>query len=1777
MEQALKTIGGINFAVFSPSEVRRYSVAEITQPETYDEDGMPVQGGLMDSRLGTLEPGQKCGTCGSTAGRCPGHFGHIELAEPVLHISFVDEINRLVQTTCRSCGRILLPQQELDAYRVKITGQTDFTPALQDNIAKEIATKAKKVKLCPHCGKQQYQIEFTKPTIFHEITEEGGATRLLPVAIRERLERISNEDLDLLGFNSKAARPEWFVLQVLPVPPLTVRPSITLESGIRSEDDLTHKVVDILRVNQRVRESKESGTPHLIVQDLVDLLHYHVTTYFDNEVSGIPQAHHRSGRPLKTLSQRLKGKEGRFRGSLSGKRVDFSSRTVISPDPSLDLGEVGVPFEVAKKLTIPEKVSPFNIEHLKELVNRGPFEHPGANYVIRPDGVKIRLDFASDRKALADSLAFGYIVERHLTDGDVVLFNRQPSLHRMSVMAHFVRVLPFRTFRLHPSVCPPYNADFDGDEMNLHVPQSEESRSEALMLMKVQDQILSPRYGGPIIGGIRDFITGAFMLTRDETYLTPAEFSNLALVGDYDGDLPEPEVKGVHPMYTGKQLFSLFLPKGMNYVLTSKWAKAQRTGTANDVVIRDGQLVSGVVDKAVIGAEEPDSLLHRIAKDYGNEEARNFLNSILKVLKTFLTRRGFTYGFNELELSTEAKKGITDALDEAYANVSDLLKKYRAGTLQLTRGLSPEDSLEAYIVNELARARDKAGRIADRAFPGENSGMIMARTGARGSSLNVGQMTAALGQQSVRGKRIDHGMKGRALSHFPWNDTSPEAKGFVRSNYRDGLSPTEFFFHAMGGREGLVDTAVRTQQSGYMQRRLVNALEHLKVEYDLTVRDPHGHIIQFLYGEDGVDPAKSDHGRPINLDRLIETEELSHKSKGRVDEEEIAKLLKKYQPTLNERLVRELTEKLGASHLNGEGLRETMEKVDEAMDYSRVEPGEASGIVAAQSIGEPGTQMSIARDESVIVREKGKVRTVGIGEFVDGLMMRNPVTKDGEAEWCDLAENSDIQVPSLNSKGGIEWKPLHSVSRHTPLRPLIRVRTRSGRAIVATDNHSFVTRLSGNLTPILGRELRPGDMIPVLKRLSIENQSVDLELSEIFSKETHWFGSELSKARALGKNWNKGYGASYQVPVGSDQLRNHLAGRAAFSVDDGFVYPYQNHTNAGLPEKMSMDADLGWLFGAYLSEGYGSKYFLSLSNTDETFLEEGRAFARKLGIGFDEKDNFRGFGHGHDLQLRSSLLSELLVKTCGKLSDGKHVPEFSLGASDEFVGMLLRAYFDGDGCVDVRNRAIRVSSRSKELIDGIALLLGRYGIFASKVRDGESFALWIPARFAPVFKEKIGFNSPDKKQVLEAISIPNSSDYTLDTLDMTCGFGSILCDLARRVGMPTRRVNNFTKRQRIGRATLGRYIGEFESLARKKGVDVSAGLAKLRTLLSEDVVWDEIVAIERIDTPKEMVYDFSVPGLETFVTAEGVVTHNTLRTFHFAGVRERDVTLGLPRLMELVDARKIPATPSMDIYLTKDYAASNEKAVKVAKEILFTKVGNVVAFSEVDPTEGIKLHLGPEPMADRDTNPEEIAKVIETGKRKVQPDKRNPNVIHVSMPDADLSALFTLRNKILNMKLKGIPGITRVTVVKEGEEWFIQTAGSNLGKVVQVLGVDPTRVYTNNVHEVAQVLGIEAARATLVRELMGTLDEQGLEVDIRHIFLVADLMTSRGYIQQIGRHGIAGSKSSVLARAAFEITVPTLAAAAVKGEVEDLKGVTENVIVGLPIPVGTGMIDLYMS
>jgi DNA-directed RNA polymerase subunit A' len=1256
-----KVVNEVHFGLFSPQDVRKLSVVEIQTPDTYDEDGAPITAGLMDGRLGTLEPRQRCKTCGNTAIRCPGHFGHIELAVPIVHIEFTKIVYDLLRATCRNCGRILLPDDTAKKVRVRIDKTRQLLGVVPDDVYKLILTETK-TKQCPHCGAVQYKIVFEKPTKFSEQIPESGSEPLTPSMIREKLGRISDEDLELLGFNPKTARPEWMVLQVLPVPPVYVRPSITLESGIRSEDDLTHKLVDIIRINQRLKENMDAGAPTLIIQDLSELLQYHVTTYFNNEASGIPPARHRSGRALKTLSQRLKGKEGRFRSNLSGKRVDFSARTVVSPDPNLDINEVGVPLEIAMRLSVPEKVTEWNFEEMKQFVKNGPERYPGALYIIRPDGKRIRLEFVIDREKIAEAIETGFIVERHLKNGDICIFNRQPSLHRMSIMAHFARVLPYKTFRLHLCVCPPYNADFDGDEMNLHVPQSEEARTEALLLMQVQDQILSPRFGGPIIGAIRDFITAAYLFTKKASYLTRNEVNRLVLGAGYEGPLPEPKVKEPQPLWTGKQIFSLFLPKDMNYVLKASicqgCAKCEEEKCPFDayVVVKNGELVSGVIDRRSIGAEQSESLLHRIIKDYGTQAGREFLNRITHLLKLFISMRGFTYSYEQLVLSPKASDKIKKTMERIEKKIRELIESYNKGTLARLPGQTLEESFEIYVMNELAKARDESGKIADQDFTIDNAGIIMTRTGARGSSLNIGQMSACVGQQAVRGKRILRGYLGRALPHFKVGDATPKARGFVYSSYQTGLDVIEFFFHSMGGREGLVDTAVRTQQSGYMQRRLINALEHIRLEYDGTVRDSAGDIIQFQYGEDGVDPAKSDHGKAVNVTRLVDQLKIAKERGKPASAEHLKEKLKENEDELTPILTDELKQSLTKADLTSGGVDKAIDLTVDHYKRALMEPGEAVGIVAAQSIGEPGTQM-------------------------------------------------------------------------------------------------------------------------------------------------------------------------------------------------------------------------------------------------------------------------------------------------------------------------------------------------------------------------------------------------------------------------------------------------------------------------------------------------------------------------------------TLRTFHYAGVKEQNVTLGLPRLIEIVDARRIPSTPIMTIYLDEKHGKTKEAAVKIARSIIYTTLENLATAIYLDPAhEEVVVELSTTMMDDREVTMDELKEALKVQNCTV---KAKTNSLHIAPKKVD--ALRKLLDKVPSFHIKGIAGIKRVLVSEEHGEWVIRTDGSNLPKVLEMIGVDTSRTTTNNVHEIAKTLGIEAARNALTHEAKGVLEDQGLDVDIRHVMLVSDMMTSTGEVQQIGRHGISGKKSSVLARAAFEITVPNIVEAAIKGESDPLAGVTENVIVGQSIPIGTGLVELYMT
>ncbi len=869
-----KRIGKIEFGLLSPKEIRTMSVRKIIWADTYDDDGFPYPQGLMDLNLGVIDPGLRCKTCDQKASECPGHFGHIELAKPVIHVGYTRLIRKLLRVTCRSCSRLLLSPEEIE----KVVGT-------EDDLTGDVLSEKdiKKERLCPHCGEQQLKINFEKPTTFSEIFIDEGKKiehKLTPADIRARLEKIPDDDLRHLGINPVVARPEWTVLTVLPVPPVTMRPSIILENGQRSEDDLTHKLVDIIRINQRFKENQDAGAPQLIIEDLWELLQYHVTTYLDNEVAGCPPARHRSGRPLKTLSQRLKGKDGRFRGSLSGKRVNFSARTVISPDPNLSVIEVGIPLAVANEMTIPVQANPFNIEELKQMVRYGPFRATlsqpcGANYVIRPDKRRIRLA-EGNLETVVEMLEPGWTVERQIRDGDIVLFNRQPSLHRMSIMAHRVKVMDGRTFRLNPAVCPPYNADFDGDEMNLHIPQTEEARAEAAILVAVEENILSPRFGGPIIGGIHDHVSGIFMLTNQLRWHTKDEA--LYLLKNVEVEhLPEPgKVENGVRFWSNKQIFSMVLPKEMNMVFRASSCQncetCKRELCERDAYVRiiDGILESGTIDKKAIGAFD-GQIVNRIIRQYGMKRAAEFIDDITHLSIRAIMMYGFSFGIDDEDLSKTEYGQIDEVLTHAVNDVQRRIKIYEDGQLEAMPGRTPEETLEMQIMQVLGKARDRTGEIAGRHLGLGNSAVVMAVSGARGSMLNLTQMAGCVGQQSVRGERIMRGYDDRTLPHYRKGDRGSDAHGFITHSYKSGLNPTEFFFHAIGGREGLVDTAVRTSQSGYLQRRMINALQDLKVAYDGTVRTTGGRIIQFCYGEDGTDPMKSSFGDPVDVKGIVES------------------------------------------------------------------------------------------------------------------------------------------------------------------------------------------------------------------------------------------------------------------------------------------------------------------------------------------------------------------------------------------------------------------------------------------------------------------------------------------------------------------------------------------------------------------------------------------------------------------------------------------------------------------------------------------------------------------------------------------------------------------------------------------------------------------------------------------------------------------------------------------------------------------------------------------
>ena len=871
---------------------------------------------------------------------------------------------------------------------------------------------------------------------------------LTPLKAYELFMKIAADDMCYLWMDERYGCPDTLILWTIPVPPVPIRPSVPQESGGGStEDDITVKLQEIVEINNAIKSALEKGCVIKMIVDDWDILQVNVALLINGETPGIPRNMIGSVKTIRGLAQRLKGKQGRFRGNLSGKRVDFSGRTVISPDPNLRVDQVGVPMHIAKIMTYPEKVNRYNIEKLRKCVVNGPDVHPGAKIIRSTGNFNFVLDFG-DRVTRAANLKVGDIVERHMNDDDIVLFNRQPSLHKMSIMAHRVKVFPWRTFRFNECVCLPYNADFDGDEMNMHLPQTEEARVEASELMGVTHNLITPRNGEPLVAATQDFLTAAYVMTQKDVFYTKSQFCKLVAYLSDAGehvDLPLPTIWRPRRLWTGKQVISLLVRPNkdckslVNVESEEKFYTSGKHMCPKDgfVAFRRGEHLCGSLGKKTLGGESKSGLFYVLVRDFGSPEAIRCMSRLAKLSARYLGDRGFSIGIDDVTPSDRMLKLKTRILAEGKKLADEQIDAYNSGNIKLKPGCDALQSLESEVNGLLGKIRENCGREALTALDYRNAALRMAQCGSKGSPLNISQMISCLGQQSVGGARMQNGFVNRTLPHFPIGSLAPDAKGFVANSFYSGLTATEFFFHTMGGREGLVDTAVKTAETGYMARRLMKALEDLSMQYDMTVRNSEKTVIQFNYGDDSLNPQLMEkNDRPVNFGRVftntVSLEPFETRAKDDVlsssqimdvvDRELQSQRFKEVQPlgeffvgevrgyfaehcTMlrqleraqegrppkgidNVALIRRKLATMSPSEKKAWRAKAVVEKgpeyyeahklvhdncmrltkahivtiLDQALNrykISHIEPGEAVGAVGAQSLSEPGTQMTL--------------------------------------------------------------------------------------------------------------------------------------------------------------------------------------------------------------------------------------------------------------------------------------------------------------------------------------------------------------------------------------------------------------------------------------------------------------------------------------------------------------------------------------------------------------------------------------------------------------------------------------------------------------------------------------------------------------------------------------------------------------------------------------------------------------------------------------------------
>jgi len=1442
--------------------------------------------------------------------------------------------------------------------------------------------------------------------------------------------------------------------------------------------------------------------------------------------------------------------------------------------------------------------------------------------------------------------------------------------------------------------------------MNLHMPQDIEAESELRNLAAVPYQIISPANNASIIGIYQDSMLGCYQFTRDNIKFTQKDAMNLLMMFNR----PNPEL--IQNSDNGKVsnfevLSQIFPPISLKVKNKQFNSDKEKTETSNNVIeIINGKYLRGQMDKGILGSGTK-GLIHRVCNDYGNMASSQFVDDLQNIITEYMKQSAFSVGISDLITDNTTNEKIISTITDKKKEVRDLIHQVQIGVFENNSGKTNEEEFETRINNILGKAQSEAGRAALNNLSKDNRFVIMFNAGSKGSELNIQQMTACLGQQNVDGKRIPYGFEHRTLPHYTKYDDTPVARGFVESSYINGLSPQELFFHAMGGRIGLIDTAVKTSTTGYIQRRLIKGLEDLMINYDMTIRTNKSKIVQYSYGGDSVDTVKVEN-QDLPVVEMSIQDIYSHFSiieeKGKTkailgmftkpaynrhkkQEEALAEKCKKYidlvidnRKTIvknvfgnkSERTVRVpvaftylIQNVIGQQSINKNSLVDItmfeafelieatfakLEKIHYApptqlfkilfyyylspkdllvnkrfnkkaleilletiiLDYKRaiVSPGEMVGMIAAQSIGEPTTQMSCYSCEHIRCVKISKstknisMVTEKIGEFCDKIISEYPeyTVNTGHIDSVETlldALDEEYYIIGVDKEEKTHWNKISHVSRHPVNGQLMKVLTKSGREVTTTLSHSHLIRQEQTVKAITGADMRVGMRIPVSKNIA-----------------------------------------------------------------NTFVNEYVTINN----KEYKLDNLFGWFIGAYLAEGNINGNTICITNVAQHYIDNVKEFAKLF-----EKEAtpiyYNGqYGPGVTTKFNYKELASFLIKECGTGSFVKRIPDFAFIAPNEFKSGLLQGYMDGDGNFqsDVRHHQIRACSRSQRLIKDLASLFSYFGIFTSikenQVKGSPLYNLSISSKYSSIYKENINtMLHKDKLQHLIEYNNRQNAHNVSDEIDKINGLGEIIAKCGKVLGMEgqSRTYGRWAKKDSIGRRTLQKYIQTFES--HEKSNLIESELRILRQASESGVVWDEIVNIE-IYTPDqtEYVYDFTVPANQTFAIDNGIIVHNTLNTFHFAGVASKsNVTRGVPRIEEILSLSSSIKNPSLTIYLKPEDETDKERANIIQYMIEHTKLEEVVKSVEIcfDPDdlntlisedketmsqyrefenmieeclEGngvageqnekskwiIRMEMDPEIMLEKNLTMDDVNFALNNSFKEevhcVYSDYNSDKLVFrirmnsvlkssssknkaVKLNPLDQSdQIYLLKNfqdQLLNsVVLRGIKHINKVIMRKVKDNliekggayvkqdiWVLDTIGTNLLDVLSLDYIDTSKTISNDIMEIYDVLGVEAARQCIYNELAEVLEFDGAYVNSHHMALLCDRMTFTHKLISIFRHGINNDDIGPIAKASFEETPEMFLKAARHAELDNLRGISSNVMCGQEGLFGTAAFQVVLD